>query len=787
MIRRLPHLVLALLLLAASPARLQAADGSIVREIVVENVGEGRIDRSFVLANVGTKVGQELNAAKVAADVKRLLATKQFSTVTADAVTRVDGVRLVLEVKRKYRLLGKPTIEGNERYNDRRIRKWLALKEGDFVDDQVMGAKTRAVAAKYREEGFRDIGLSWQFDIADPVAGRSGVTLLVDEGAVARIGSIDVTGNDTVTMAELREAAHRPSPFNPIRWFVPKRYDELELAEIRSDVHGAYMDRGYLDAKVDIERRSGEEGEDVAVVTIQEGGIYHVRSVKLLGIDSFQPEGMLPYVTLEESDPASYGQIYRIARALEEHYGARGYLATQARPIVSPDRATHEVDLIYQVTEGPLVKIRNIIVRGNSRTRDKVVRRELLVFPGQTYNKTRIDRSAARLRNLGFFDQVRPIPEEVGDPAERDLIFELSEKRTGQFMMGAGFSSIDNLMGFVEVSQGNFDLFGWPNFTGGGQKLRLRAEAGSTRTDYLLSFTEPWFMNRRLSMGFDIYRRERDYDDYDERRTGGSLSLTKALPGANRLTLRYTLEDTMITDVSDTNTYYKLETYDFETDTGEPYAYSEEEDATKSALRAIWTRDTRNNPFTPTRGNRFTGFGELMGGPLGFDTSLYGLGGRTASYYPLWFGHVVSAKFRYEMVEGYGDTEEVELTDRLFLGGGRTLRGFSYREVGPKVVRPLEGGTYYARPRGGQSLFSCSLEYTVPVVKGIRFAGFYDIGNVWADPFELDVKDLARSAGVGVRFDMPGFPIRIDRAWIIEKDDPFTGEDDWVIWMGYDI
>ncbi len=778
---------LLMLLCLLSLSNLWAADSSIVREIVVDNVGDGRIDRSFVLANVGTKVGDELNAAQVAADVKRLLGTRQFSTVTADAVTRVDGVRLVLAVKRKYRLQGKPTIEGNTRFPDRRIRKWLGLAEGDFIDDHVMGSKSRAVDAKYREKGFRDVAMTWRFDVVDPVAGRSRVTLLVAEGDVARIGSIEVTGNDAVTTSELREAAHRPSPFNPIRWFVPKRYEELELAEIKADVQGAYMDRGYLDATVAMTRRASLDGDEVAVVTIDEGELYHMRSVKVQGIEAFRPEMMQPYVTLDEDDPASYGQIYRIGRALEDHYGARGYLSTVARPIVSPDRATREVDLVYQVTEGPLVKIRNIIVRGNSRTRDKVIRRELLVFPGQTYNKIRVDRSAARLRNLGFFDQVRPMPEEVGNPAERDLIFEVNEKRTGQFMMGAGFSSIDQLMGFVEVSQGNFDLFGWPNFTGGGQKLRLRAEAGSTRTDYLLSFTEPWFMNRRLAMGFDLYRRERNYDDYDERRTGGSLSLTKALPGANRLTLRYTLEDTSITDVADTNTYYRLETYDFESDTGDPYEYSEEEDATKSALRTIWTRDTRNNPFTPTRGNRITGFGELMGGPLGFDTSLYGLGGRTASYFPMWFGHVISVKFRYEMVEGYGDTEEVELTDRLFLGGGRTLRGFQYREVGPKVIRPLDDGSYYARPRGGQSLFSCSLEYTVPVVKGIRFAGFYDLGNVWADPFELDPRDLARSAGVGVRFDMPGFPIRIDRAWIIEKDDPFTGEDDWVIWMGYDI
>jgi len=445
------------------------------------------------------------------------------------------------------------------------------------------------------------------------------------------------------------------------------------------------------------------------------------------------------------------------------------------------------VDVTFRIREGELVKIRNINIRGNSRTRDKVIRRELLVYPGEIYNQSRVQRSERRLSNLGFFDTVRVLPEPTPDKSERDLVFNVAEKRTGQFMVGAGFSSVDNLIGFMELSQGNFDLFGWPYFTGGGQKLRLRAQIGSTQTDYALSFTEPWFMNRRLSLGFDLYRRERDYSEYDLKTTGVAIRLGKALPFASRINLQYEIESTKITDISDTNTYFYLDSYDFETGTGVPYSFASEEDGVKSALTLSLTQDTRDNPFVPTRGSKLTLRYTVAGGPLGFDYDFYNTGLRTTTYIPLWFGHVLNLRSRFEFVETFGDTDEVPLGERLFLGGGQTLRGFRYRDVGPKVIRPVEGSdAYYDRPLGGRSLFMANAEYTIPIITGIRLGFFYDTGNVWSERYKVDLGDLASSAGLGLRLDVPGFPIRIDRAWAVEFGDDFTDDDNWVIWIGYD-
>jgi Outer membrane protein/protective antigen OMA87 len=200
--------------------------------------------------------------------------------------------------------------------------------------------------------------------------------------------------------------------------------------------------------------------------------------------------------------------------------------------------------------------------------------------------------------------------------------------------------------------------------------------------------------------------------------------------------------------------------------------------------------DTRDNPFLPTKGNRTSIFGSVSGGALGLDTDIYQLGLRSNQYFPLWLGHVLSFRGRGEVVDSYGDTETVPLTDRLFLGGGRTLRGFDYRDVGPKAIRKSEydSGVWsgFYRPVGGRSMAMANVEYTIPVVSSVRIALFFDIGNVWWESYDFHLDDLAMSTGAGLRLDLPGFPIKIDYGWVMRKDDSLTDKAPWVIWIGPD-
>ena len=239
----------------------------------------------------------------------------------------------------------------------------------------------------------------------------------------------------------------------------------------------------------------------------------------------------------------------------------------------------------------------------------------------------------------------------------------------------------------------------------------------------------------------------------------------------------------MLKDMADTNVYFNLAD-------GSDYSFSDEPESLKSTVRLTLLHDTRDNPFLPTRGNRTSIFGSVSGGILGLDTDIYQLGLRMNQYFPLWLGHVVALRGRCEVVESYGDMDAVPLMDRLFLGGGRTLRGFDYRDVGPKAIRKSEyesgESSGFYRPLGGRSMAMANFEYTIPVVSNIRIALFFDVGNVWWDSYDFQFNDLAMSTGAGLRLDLPGFPIKIDYGWVVRKDDDLTEKEPWVIWIGPD-
>jgi len=511
----------------------------------------------------------------------------------------------------------------------------------------------------------------------------------------------------------------------------------------------------------------------VITVRITEGVRYRFGTCSIDGATLFRPEVLERSIRIEPGEIASISRIEDAVETVRDRYRRRGYVGTTVRPVLDARPDTGTVNVRLSVREGKRKSVRNVEIRGNTRTRDKVIRREILVYPGDVLNEVLIDRTERRLRNLGYFSEVRSLYLDTPAPDAVDVVFRVKEQQTGQLMLGAGFSSIDKAVGFVEISQGNFDLRGWP-FVGGGQKLKLRAEVGSVRQEYLLSFVEPWLFDQKLALGLDVYRRAVDYDDYEVDRLGAALSLTKALPYRVRLRTRYTIED--VSDIEDDDLYTLVET-------GETVTFNEPGHF-DSSLGLTLSRDTRNHPFFPSRGMKITLQGELTGGPLGGDTDLYRTGLGVRQYVSPWYGHVLMLRVQYDVVDGFDDTEVVPYSERLFVGGGRTLRGFDYREVGPKAV-PVSGGHY--REHGAGSRAFATAEYSIPLASQFRIAGFYDIGGAWLDAYAFDPGTLASSFGFGIRLDLPGFPIRLDRAWVLEKDDELTEEDAWSVWIGYDF
>lgn len=773
--------IVAALLSAGSMLRAAPASSS-VKDVKIENRGHGRLDETFVRSHIALKSGSSVDRKVISRDVKRLMDTGAFSDVTVELSPHSDGIDVIYAFVNKWRLDGKIVLNGVEHFRKNKVREWLGLERGDLVDDHVLGVKARKVIDEYRTDHFGDVEVSWKIEELSHEEGRARVVVTVDEGKKAKIKRILFSGNRLFSSGELKRRIGLPRWWSVMRFFREPSHDSADHVMYQSAIRDAYLERGYLDVDVEMpEVVMDKKNRPILSVRIREGSVYRFGEIAMSGITLFPEEDVKRAVRVQPGEIASSLAMHATTQNVRDYYGRKGYINTLVRPVLDPDAARNVVDIHYRILEGKLTSIRNIVIRGNDRTKDKVIRRELLVYPGDIYDEVKVRTSERRINNLGYFSRAQSYPLLTPKDDEKDLVIEVEEKPTGQFMIGAGFSSVDNLIGFAELSQGNFDITGWPYFTGGGQKLKLRGEFGDTRTEFDISFTEPWFLDRRLSLGFDVYSRDVDYDDYDLETVGFAVRLGKGLPGPNRLDLQYRLERDVVSDFSDTNEYVEL-------DTGEFYDFDREEDETESSIRLSVSHDSRNNPFIPTRGTTATAFYSISGGALGFDTDLYRTGFKARHYIPLWFGHVLSARCRYETVESYGDTDDVGISDRLFLGGGRTLRGFEYRDVGPKAVPLDENGEYGGRYRalGGKSLAMASLEYSVPIVKLLRLAGFYDIGNVWQDSFDIDFDDLASSTGIGIRLDMPGFPIRVDRAFVVDPDDELTDEDQWVIWIGYD-
>jgi len=754
-----------------------AVEAPVIKDIEIRNLGSGKIDEGLILTHTSQRVGQPFDNRAISRDMKSLLGLGRFSHVNISAEPLEGGIRLVYSLRKRLRLREPLRVVGVDYLSESKVRKLLDLEIDDPVDDQVLGVRSQAVLEKYRDSYFPEAALSWSISEEGCPDGYARVTIVVEENRRASVAGMIFVGNDSVPDGVFVKAMRKRAWYNPMRWFGRRAYDKTELEAGMLAVRDIYLQRGYLDVSVEMaEPDVDAKGNLIVTIVIKEGRRYRFGHVSLHGVTLFPRGELFRLITARKGQIASSLIIADSVRALRDFYGSRGYIQTRVRVGRDADPATGVVDVRFDLVEGKLTKIRNIHIRGNTTTRDKVIRRELRVYPGDIYNEVSVRQSEGVIKNLGYFGEVRSHPEPTDKDDEKNLVLEVEEKRTGTFLVGAGFSSIDRLLGFVEISQGNFDISGWP-FTGAGQKLKLRAQAGSTRKNYELSFYEPWFMDRRLGMGIDLYRTEYDYDEFDIERTGAALRFSKALPGPNRVSLKYLIEEYVLDDYGDTDTYVDIVT-------GEEVLFEREDDI-KSQLRLTFTHDTRNHPFVPTAGRRASIFAKMSGGPLGFDTDVFGLGIRAKQYVPLWYGHVISIFGRYETIDGYGDTgDDIPIAERLFVGGPRTIRGYDLRDVGPKARPEPDDGSH--RPYGGNSLGMASLEYTVPIVDGVRFAGFFDIGNVWHDSYDLDLGNLASSAGVGIRLDLPGFPIRIDRAWTIDKDNEMTDEENWVFWIGYD-
>src|SRR5438132_9279128 len=343
----------------------------------------------------------------------------------------------------------------------------------------------------------------------------------------------------------------------------------------------------------------------VLTIVVAEGPQYHVRKLAITGYQNTTEQRIRALLKMKEGSVYSPKQLRDDAKAVADAYGSGGYVDLVVQPEGTP-AGPALIDVHYSIEEGVRSFVNRVNIEGNTRTKDKVIRREVLVAPGDVLNTVRVDGTKKRLENLGYFAKVETYPEDTGVPGRKDLTIQVEEKRTGSLSFGGGFSTIDQLVVFTELTQGNFDLMNWPGFTGAGQKFRLRAQVGTQRKDFVMALTEPYFLDRRLSLGGQVFFSEANYlsSVYDQRNYGLAVEMRKPLTSYIYTTLGYRLEDIDIFNISSS---------------ASPEIQAEKGSRVKSELLNSIVFDKRDNPLLTRHGQRIALSPYVAGGFLGGD------------------------------------------------------------------------------------------------------------------------------------------------------------------------
>jgi len=726
----------------------QAAPGPpTIRSIEVQYTGPATISKERILAQMRTKVGQLYSNEIVQEDIRALYKTGYIRNVRIFAQPQGDGVKVIVAVQTRG-IVREIEIIGAERVKPKRLRKEMKVKLNQAVDEQQLEEARQKIIEIYQGHGFNDVSVEFRVDPIDEKRGTARVVFTVNEGVKGAISQIRFEGNAHISQRTLRKQMKTRG--RTLIYFMDKtgRLDEVQLEQDLDKIREYYQNHGFIDVEIKEARKDRtQKGPMIITIVISEGPQYHVRKLTVSGYQNTTEAKILALLKMKEGSVYSPKQLRDDAKAVADAYGSGGYVDLVITPEGTP-AGPALIDVQYLIEEGSRSFVNRVNIEGNTRTKDKVIRREVLVAPGDVFNTVRVDTTKKRLENLGYFAKVETYPEETDIPGRKDLTILVQEKRTGSLSFGGGFSTVDKLVGFAELTQGNFDLFNWPSFTGGGQKFRLRLQYGTERKDFILAITEPYFLDRRLSLSGQLFYNEANYlsSFYNQRNYGFLFEMRKPLNAYMYATLGYTLQDIDIFNVASS---------------APEFIQEQKGSFVESKIYSSVVFDSRDNPLLSRRGQRITFSPLISGGFLGGDTQIYGLNLEGSQYFHLPKDLILLINGEIATVSQWGSGDQVPLFERLFLGGSNNLRGFPFREVGPKQD---------GEPTGGQSMARGTFELTFPIIEKARGAVFYDMGFVNSDAWSFGFNHMASDIGIGIRLDLPIGPLRLDYGYPVMRD-----------------
>ncbi|MEI6831579.1 MAG: outer membrane protein assembly factor BamA [Candidatus Omnitrophota bacterium] len=740
----------------------QSATPEVLKNITaIEIIGNKSISTNVIISKMKARIGSAYQENVVSDDLKRLYLLGFFSDIKIDTLDYKGGIKVIVTVTERP-IIDKISFTGINRITmkDDKIKQQLKSRETQYLDYPSITEDVRILKKMYEKIGFSQVVITYKVDV-DEKANKAKIEFSVLEGQKVRIKDIIIQGNSSFTSGRILKLLKTKRAW----FFNAGVLKEDVLAEDMERIKSFYQREGFTDVVVNYEVKPDAKLSYLLYITInlREGKKYLVGSVIIGGNNDITEKEILSRLT--DSIPGkvfSQEAMKRDITSVQGLYFDRGYISAQVQDSTIVNSDTGRVDITYGITENQVAYVDKIKIRGNIKTKDVVIRRELRIHPGDKFDGEKLRRSKERLTNLGFFEDVSYDTEETNTTDKKNLLVDVKETKTGAFSFGGGYSTVDQFVGFVEIEQKNFDWKNWPYFTGAGQNLKVRASIGNLSDGFELSFTEPWMFDYPVSFGFDLYRRthSRDTDSgyaYDEKVTGGDLRLGKELSEYLRGDIIYRLDQIDISNLESGTTSQDLQDEAAES----PYLVS--------VITPSLTYDSRDNVFDTRKGNLFTGSFDFAG--LGGDKNYLKFFGRGSHYFPMPRGAVLEIRGRLGLAEPYGNTEKMPISERFFAGGAYTIRGYEERKVGPV---DNEGD-----PLGGASMAVANIEYTYPLFSFLKVAAFYDVGNVWEKLGDIfsnkDANNVQNSGGLksgiglGLRIKTPIGPIMLDYGIPMDK------------------
>ncbi|MDB4106733.1 outer membrane protein assembly factor BamA [bacterium] len=749
-----------------SPALIQTAsaqnflleanqfEGKTVTKVEIRYRGAKTVNEARLRSHMAVAPGRKYSQTVLDEDIRTLYSSGLVDDVQFFAENAGSGVKVIAEVVTRP-LINGLGFDGNTTFSDKKLANETKLGVGQILSDSQILTARKNIEKLYQGFGFPDVGVSHRLQATER-AGYADLIFLVQEGSKNEIRKIRFEGNSGLKDADLRkEMATKEKGW--FSWFTKSgRIDTAALDQDLEKIEDFYRSRGYWRAKVGTPQRVGvKNGRVDLVIPITEGPKYTVNSVSFPGIKIFTPAELNPALSLVAGMPFSSEKVRDDIRMIRSYYGSRGYADASPIPDIR-DAGGNKVNIFYRITIGKRFKVGDIRIQGNTKSEEKVIRRELPMLPGENFNSVDLETTKRRLKNLNYFNDVQVSNGGTSQSGYRDVNILVNEKQTGSVNFGLGLSSVDNIVGFINLEQQNFNIFNPWNFTGAGQRFSMSLRAGTERKDFRVSLTEPWFLGKKLALGTELYYRDLLYlsDEYDQTNIGGSIFIRKPVGRKAYLKAEYRLEKVEVDPDTDTSQAFK--------DLGGDFL--------RSAIAVNYIYDSRDSNVTPRKGHKFDVGMTLAGGVIGGDVETYTFAASGAKHWNLAWDTILTVRGSVNVVDS---NKNVPIFERQFLGGQKDLRGFEFRDIGPRDSDTTDPDATDEVLGGNTSAFA-SLEYTFPIIESVRGAVFYDVGFVNADSWDFGGSNLASDAGFGVRLNLPFGPLAVDYAVPIKTPITFT-------------